>query len=422
MDREFIIDYLKRKREFDGIERDFEITVLPNKITAIVGPRRSGKTYYLLYLMNTGHGNSLYLNFENIFLRETQPREIFEIIKLYTEVFGKPPKTIMLDEVQELKNWDSIARTLLDYGYRLVLTGSSSKLLSKEIASRLRGRSLTFFLLPFSFKEYLRAKGIEITEEYLTLEKTGLILNYLREYLEYGGFPEVVLAPEKREKERIIRSYYDEILLKDFVERHAIKSMELGRFLFEYIIQNYSKELSISKVEGFLSSRVPLSRKTIYSYIEKLEDTLSVFFVDRLSKSIYKRKEWPKKGYIVDTSLSLVLAFSQDIGKKMENLVYLELLRRKNKYPFMEVFYWKDYHQHEVDFVIKEGQGIKQLLQVTYASGRDEVEKREIRSLIKASKELDCKDLLVLTWDYEGEEEREGRKIRYLPLWKWLLF
>ncbi|MEM2585080.1 MAG: DUF4143 domain-containing protein, partial [Thermoproteota archaeon] len=139
------------------------------------------------------------------------------------------------------------------------------------------------------------------------------------------------------------------------------------------------------------------------------------------SKSVYLRRSWPRKIYICDVGLPSVLQFSEKIGDRMENVVFLELKRRQNEHPLLEIFYWKDRQQNEVDFVIKEGLKIKQLIQVTYASGRDEVEKREIKGLMKASKELKCKDLLIITWDYEDEIEIENRKIICKPLWKWLV-
>ena len=127
------------------------------------------------------------------------------------------------------------------------------------------------------------------------------------------------------------------------------------------------------------------------------------------------------KIYINDTGLaSNLISFSSDTGKFMENLVFLEL-KKKELNNIFEIFYWKDYQGREVDFVVKEGLKVKQLIQVTYASGRDEIEKREIRSILKASKELGCKNLLIITWDFEGEETLERQKVRFVPLWKWLL-
>ncbi|RLE41891.1 AAA family ATPase, partial [Candidatus Woesearchaeota archaeon] len=236
IERESIIDYIKREKKFIGIKRELEITQIRGKITSIIGPRRSGKTFYLLYLLNHKYPKALYLNFELIFLKKILAKEFFDIIKIHNEVKGYAPKTLLLDEIQEIKNWQTLLRTLLDYGYEIIVTGSSSKLLSKEIATQLRGRSISYLLLPFSFREFLSIKNFK-PAKFLTFEEKGKVLRFLREYLDGGGFPEVVLSENKFQKEKLLKTYFDEIFLKDFVERHKIKSIEFGRLLFEFMFQ-----------------------------------------------------------------------------------------------------------------------------------------------------------------------------------------
>ncbi|MCD6528312.1 ATP-binding protein [bacterium] len=420
IERKTIIDYIKREKRFSGIKRELKISPIKGKITSIIGPRRSGKTFYLLYLLNFKYQKALYLNFELFFLKKISASEFFEIIKLHNEIKGYTPKVLLLDEIQEVKDWQSLLRTLLDYGYEIVVSGSSSKLLSKEIATQLRGRSIPYLLLPFSFREFLKAKNFK-PEKFLTFEERGKTLRLLREYLDFGGFPEVVLNKNRFQKEKLLKTYFDEIFLKDFVERHQIKRIEQGRLLFEFMFQNFSKEISIKNIQRYLEKRIPFSKKTIYSYLENVKDTISVFFLDKFSLSVYARKSWPKKVYIADVGSSMPLGFFSDIGKRMENVVFLELLRKTNKKPLMEIFYWKDYQQREVDFVIKEGLRVKQLIQVSFASDRNEINEREIKSLLKASELLKCKDLLCITWDYEEVEVIKRKKIKFLPLWKWLL-
>ena len=404
-------DFFSRKKTFKGIERELKISKT-DKIISIVGPRRAGKTWFFYYLSEKVKAGC-YINFEDIAFRNLNPEELFDIIKIFSEINYKP-KTLLLDEVQVMKEWQSIVRSLHDRNYKIFITGSSSKLLSKEISTQLRGRALNYILLPFSFKEYIRAKKVEF-DPYI-FEEQGELLKTLKNYLSYGGFPEVVL---NENKDRILKQYYDEIFYKDFVERHKIKSLDFGRFLFEFSFQNFSKEISFRKIKNFFSDKV--SDTTLYEYVEKLQDTVAVFFLEKISPSIYLRKSWPKKIYVCDLGVAKILGFSQDIGKKMENVVFLELLRETNQNPLFTIYYWKNIHHEEVDFVIKEGINIKQLIQVTYASDKDEITKQEIKALLKASKELNCKDLLVITWDYENEEKYDSRKIRFIPLWKWLL-
>ena len=404
-------DFFKREIKFEGVERALKLPKI-NKIISIIGPRRAGKTWYFYFLFQKEE-NPMYVNFEDITFKYLEAKEFFEILKIFSEIKYEP-KALFFDEVQNLKNWSTLVRSLYDRGFKIFVTGSSSKLLPKEISTELRGRTLSYLLLPFSFSEFLKAKNFKPEAD--IFEKRGTLLKLLHAYLEEGGFPEVVLSENK---EKILREYFNEIFYKDFVERHRIKSLEFGRFLFEFCFQNFSKEISFRKIKNFFGKNV--SDTTLYEYIEKLQDTLSVFFLEKCEKSVYLRKSWPKKIYVCDLGLSNILGFEEDIGKKMENAVFLELLRRTNKKPLMEIFYWKDYQQREIDFIIKEGLKIKQLIQVTYASTRDEIIEREIKSLLKASELLKCKNLLCITWDYEGEEKIGGKKIKFVPLWKWLL-
>ncbi|MEM0259740.1 MAG: ATP-binding protein [Thermoproteota archaeon] len=417
MNKELIKDYFIREKKFKGIKRELEIKDVKDKAISILGPRRAGKTWYMLYLLNTLYKDSLYINFEDLAFRNVRAEDFFEILKIFVEVKGFSPKTILLDEIQIVEGWESLVRTLIDREYKVFITGSSSKLLPKEIATQLRGRTINYLLLPFSFREFLVANNFEIKQNY-TFEEKGSLLKFLDRYLKEGGYPEVVFSDEK---EKLLKRYFDEIFLSDFVERHKIKSFELGRFLFEFIFQNFGKEISINKIGKTIRERVNFTNKTLYDYIDKLQDTLNVFFVDRFSKSIYIRRSWPKKVYVVDTGISVLVRFSKDVGKLMENIVFLELLRKTNSAPLQEIYYWKDYQQNEVDFVIKEGLEIKQLIQVTYASSKDEIEKREIRALTKASELLKCENLLIITWDYEDELKVNNKTIKFIPLWKWLL-
>ncbi len=226
---------------------------------------------------------------------------------------------------------------------------------------------------------------------------------------------------EWSKKEKILREYFETILQKDFIERFEVVNVEIARLIFEFVFQNFSKEISINKIANFVSSKLRKDVKNIvYKYVEKLLDSFSVFFIEKF-ESIYKRKSFMKKIYICDIGLSNIIGFEKDIGKRMENTIFLELVRKTNEKPLMEIFYWKDYQQREVDFVVKQGTKVKQLIQVTYASEKDEIDKREIRALLKASELLRCKNLLVITWDYESEEIVNGKKIKFMPLWKWLL-
>jgi len=211
------------------------------------------------------------------------------------------------------------------------------------------------------------------------------------------------------------------VLYRDLIERYKIENMDVARFLLYSAIQSFTTEFSIHKIFRQLKQKTEVSNKTVYTYSAYLEEVFFAFFLRKFYFSYKKSLLSMPKIYINDTGLaSNLISFSSDTGKFMENLVFLEL-KKKELNNIFEIFYWKDYQGREVDFVVKEGLKVKQLIQVTYASGRDEIEKREIRSILKASKELGCKNLLIITWDFEGEEILERQKVRFVPLWKWLL-
>ncbi|MEM5800837.1 MAG: ATP-binding protein [Candidatus Aenigmatarchaeota archaeon] len=421
-EKEFVLQFftrlVERIKTEKILDRELKFDFLKNKVISIIGPRRSGKTYFLLNVLRKNK-NIIYIDLEHSAFREITHKDFFEIISVFEEYFNTKVEKVLIDEIQRLNNWESLVRSLLDSGYYLMISGSSSKLLSKEIATQLRGRSITYLFLPLSFREYLDFKNVE-RKKFLSISEKVKTIKLLEEFLEWGSYPEILIYPEKREK--ILREYFDTIFQKDFVERFEIVNTYVAKLIFEFILQNFSKEISLNKISNFVSSRIGKNLKNVvYDYAKKLPESLSVFFVEKFSKSVYERKSLGRKVYICDLGLASALSIERDMGKRMENVVFLELLRKTNDIPLLEIFYFKDYQQNEVDFVLKEGLKIKQLIQVTYSSSKDEIEKREIKSLLKASSLLKCKNLLIITWDYEDEIKINNKKIVFKPLWKWLL-
>jgi predicted AAA+ superfamily ATPase len=419
MNKELIKDYLAEfiKTPLPWfIERELKVSETERRVITIIGPRRAGKTYYLYQLMSKNKENALYLNFEDTRLMEVSFKEVRDVIRMFKEICGKEPMYLFLDEVQNLHRWEMAVRELLDTRkFRIFVTGSSSKLLSREIATSLRGRTLTYTLLPFSFSEYLKAKNIPT--QVLSKDDEALIKKELMEYLQFGGFPEVVL---EKEKEKILKEFYDLTLFKDIIERHNLRNISLAKFLLSFFAQNFSCEISVNKILNFFKSQgKKFGRNTLYDYIDKIQDTVAIFFVNRYSEKIYTRESWPKKIYLADTGISRVVRFSTDTGRLMENAVFLELLRRTNIHPLMEIYFLR-VNNREIDFVVKEGMKMS-LIQVCYEIEDLKRREREIKSLLKGSEELKCNDLQIITWDYEGEEKFNGLSIRFIPLWKWLI-
>ncbi len=413
--RDYLLEQLKLTPR-EGIKRELDLADTKNRIVVVIGPRRAGKTYFFQELID-GKRDALYLNFEDTRLLDVKFHEIRDIVRLHTEISGSEPSRLFFDEIQNIARWEAAVRELLDKKkYKIYITGSSSKLLGTEIATQLRGRALRYLLLPFSFREFLTARGVEKTSN-LTLDEQADLKNKFREYLEWGGFPEVVL--EKGERERTLREYFEMILFKDIVERYKMKNIALARFIMAQIFQNFTKEISVNKLAKNVET-AEKSRTTVYDYFGKVQDSVAIFFINRLSSKARIRESWPKKAYVCDNGLTKMVKFSEDIGKLMENLTFLELLRMTNERPLMEIYYWKE-SVGEVDFAVRYGGKIGSLIQVTYASNLKEVDRREIRSLLAASKATGCKKLIVLTWSYDGSKKIERKRILFVSLWKWLL-
>jgi len=413
-------------REWEGrklptaVEREKDPTNLIDwrifKAIPIVGFRRTGKTFLLFNTVKKlGKENTLYIDFED----ERIPRKTETLTKLsdaIKEVYGRKKIVLLLDEIQNIPNWSRWVRRMLDsFNYQIILTGSSSRLSSKEIPTELRGRCICQELYPLSLSEFLRFKNERLEE--LT---DSLKLNLLREYVTFGGLPEIVLSEEER-KYLLIDEYFRTFLVRDIFERYGIRNKELLRELIRILLN--STYTTISKMFNSLKSiGHKVGKETIANYFYYLENSMFVNFVEVISPKIKYSLKAERKVMLVDNFFirRFSTKFSENFGRLMENCVFTQLKNMASENPLIEIFYWKDYQQNEVDFVVKEGLDMKKLIQVTYSSGRDEIERREIKGLIKASEELKCKDLLVITWDYEDEQTVDERKIRFIPLWKWL--
>jgi len=416
------LDKKEEIKEMKVKKRKIEFPETKNFIISVIGPRRAGKTYSIFNLIKKKKlkdEDYLFINFEDDEICEMKRKEIRKAIFYHQEIYGREPKYLFFDEIQNLERWESFVYSLFEKKrYFIFITGSSSKLLSEEIATQLRGRSLTILVLPFSFKEFLQVKGLHVKTKILLSYEESRIKNLLRLYLKEGGFPDIVLTSINREE--YFRDYINLVVFRDIVERYKIRDIGLIKMFVRFAISSFSKEFSIHKIyRTFKSMNVKVSKKTLYRYADMLEDAQFCFFLRKFSFSERESLLSIPKVFLNDPGIAnygRTTKFDEEIGKLMENAVFLELKRKK-----LETFYWRDYQGNEVDFVVKEGLKVKQLIQVTYANDRDEIREREIKDLMKASELLKCKDLLCITWDYEGEEKIKGKKIKFVPLWKWLL-
>jgi len=426
--RETWIELIKDFQEFQlpqSLRRDIKIeTDIPIKrIISIIGARRTGKTFSMFQVMKnlldkkTEKERILYINFESDLLIGCDILDLTNMVKILYEIYPQNKKKkiyLFFDEIQNVPNWEKFVRRIMDSEkIQIFISGSSSKLLSKEIATALRGRTLSYQIYPFSFKEFLKAKNFEI-EKNLSSSKKSKLLNLLEKYLK-GSYPEVIFFEEQREK--ILREILDVTIYRDIVERYGIKNTKLLRLLLKSLV--FSLYFSPHKFYNYLKSLgMKVSKNTIYKYLEYFLDSFVVYTLKKYSKSYKEIEQTSPKIYFIDNGLMTLSGFEAK-GRSMENLVFIELLRRD--FTLNNSLFYFSFNNKEVDFVIKKGKKIKQLIQVCYAIDDYNTKEREVKSLIKASKILKCNNLLIITWNYEGEETIQKKKIKFIPLWKWLL-
>ena len=420
----------ERKDFPEIIERDVEINLSPEEIISITGIRRSGKTFLLLWiaknlLRELSREEILYINFEHELLRNIEVRDVRKIFEIHSELYRRNIKYILFDEIQKVEGWEVLLRRLYDERkYHLFITGSTQELRPRDLAYSLRGRTINYTIFPLNFGEFLRFKRYRFDEkEILIEEEKGRLLKLLTEFIKFGGFPDVVFKENEMEKIKMISSYFDTIILRDIIEKYEIRNSRLLELFIKYVLSISSFYFSGTKAENYFKSiGYRCSKATLLNFFDYAEKSFLLFKSEIFSPKIKDRSQYPVKVYCMDNSFINWVnpRFSENLGANMENIVAIELLRRKET-SNIDFYYWKDYQGREVDFVIKEGVRTRELIQVTYASSRDEIENREIKSLIKASEQLGCKDLRIITWDYEDKLVVDDREIKCIPLWKWLL-
>ncbi len=417
---EIIKDFHKEKLP-ETIQREQKIdTKLKiRRAISIIGPRRAGKTYEMFILIEKirekySIDKTLYVNFERPDLGLVSSQDLVVMLETYYQIYPKNKESqvwLFLDEIQNVSKWESFVRGGLDRGISVFISGSSSKLLSKEVATSMRGRNLSYNIYPFSFREFLRAKKFEIKKFYSSGEK-ALLNNLLNDFLISGGYPEAVIEPNKKNK--IIRDIYDTAIYRDVIERGKIRNIKALKLLIRALLT--SKEFSIHKFYKFIKSQeIKISKNLLYRYIELLSDAFIVFLLRKHDLSYKKSEQSLPKVYFVDNGL-LALNGIDDKGRLLENIVFMELLRREK-----EIAYYQNAQKEEVDFVVKEGKRVKQLIQVSYDIDNFMTLDREVRVLVKASNEFNCNNLVLLTMHEEREDKVNGKKIKIVPVWKWLL-
>lgn len=379
----------------------------PN-ILAVLGVRRSGKSIFSLLLSKQFKESTAYINFDDERLVGIRTEDLNKILQAFYELYGNAD-LIILDEIQNIRGWELFASRLRTTK-KIIITGSNSRLLSGELATHLTGRHIDFTLHPFSFKETLNFRP----DVHLT-EGMARIRSRLNEYIQGSGFPEFTKFGSS-----IVVKTYEDIISKDCIRRHKIRDEETFREMAKYLVSNFSSEFTYSKLSKTFGIK---DVHTVKNYVSHLKDAFLVIVLDRFSPKLKQQVIAPKKAYVIDQGLCNFVGFSlsKNTGRIIENIVCVELSRKKAADPNVETYYWKNHQQNEVDFVIKRGPRVEQLIQVCYDIESANTKERETKALIMASKELGCNNLLIITGDREGQEKVGNRTIKYAPLWKWLL-
>ena len=381
-------------------------------IKLITGPRRAGKSVFSLQLLK--NENFAYLNFDDDQLLKHFDEDA--VIQSLNEIYPDY-RYLLLDEIQNLPDWELWVNKLNRRGSNLVITGSNARLLSGEMATSLTGRYVQIEVFPFSFAEVLRFHKISLPDRQVLIPaEMGNILNHLNNFLLSGGFPEIVLNPSIADN--YLSALFDSVLLKDIMRRFRIRQPRQLFDLSNYLLANCTNPYSFNQLKTGLNFN---SVATVQKFTGYLTEAYLFVILTRYAVKVKTQQKSPGKFYIIDNGFIKARSFriSPNYGSQLENVVFTELLRLHYK-PGLDLFYYHTRNDREVDFLCRKGHVVEQLIQVCYDITNEKTLKREITALTEASSELKCIDLLLITWDDEKIIEQKGSTIHFIPAWKWL--
>lgn len=412
-------------REFHSEElpeifpRSLEIPSSTKKVITIYGPRRSGKSFYLFSIVKKlikkgiPKERIIYLNFEDDRILPLFVAELNALLEAYFELYPEnKTKEIffLLDEIQNVKDWEVFVRRIQDKeNAKIFITGSSSKLLGKEIATALRGRTFSYALYPLNFKEFLIFKRFKLERNFEYSSGRFMIKKFLQEYLEWGGFPEVVLEKNPQLKRKILEEYFNSLVYRDLAERYSLENLDLLKDLFKSLFNNMACLFSVNSYYKASKQNLSVSRQTISEYLAFIQETDYLFLIPKFAYSLKEQKASPKKILCLDNGLrnTITFRFSPDEGKNAENLVGAHLRGQGQ-----EIYFWQG--KREVDWVIKTQTSLK-AINVTYG---DKINQREFEALKEVKTKLkNVKELILITKDLDEQHEQ----VKFVPLYKWLL-
>lgn len=397
------------RQKFDQVQ---ELTA-SSFIIVIMGVRRCGKSTLMQQIRGLQSEQDFCLSFEDERLVSFTLEDFQTLLETFIELFGAQ-KTLYFDEIQNITGWELFIRRMSDYGYKIYITGSNANLLSRELGTHLTGRYVSVELYPYSLQEYCTAKQHPFDIEKISTIQKSLQKKWLNEFQQDGGFPEYLANPIND----YLRTLYENILYRDIIKRYNLTNEKPIKELVVYLASNISKTITyhrLSKILGLSSGA------TVQEYCSYLENCYLFFLVYRYDDSLKKQLAAPKKSYIIDTALARILGFrpSEDTGRFLENMVFIELKRR-----YKDNIY---YHQgdFECDFVLREGIKIIQAIQVTRDLQNPVTKAREYRGLLEAMQTYHLNSGLILTENEQGCDEISANgktySIQILPIAQWLL-
>jgi hypothetical protein len=414
--RQIVADFIE-KPLLETFPREIDVPHDVPKIVSLLGPRRSGKTYVLFHLIDALRKSVqphrlVYLNFEDDRLFPLRLEDMDALVQAYYEMYPENREErvwFFFDEVQEVLNWEKFVRRLFDTeNCRIYLTGSSSKLLSRELATALRGRTLPFEIFPLSFSEFLTFNQVSVNPE--TSKGQATVLHWFDRWLRQGGFPELIFLPEPLHL-RTVEEYLGLMLYRDLTERFSIKNPSLLKYLLKYVVGNMAQPISMAKTFNDLKSQgYALSKNTVYDYLSHLEEAFLVFKVDIWHRSVRAQALNPSKMYLIDPALKYAMSIGEDKGRVLENMVFLHL-RRQGLTPHYVM------GKQEVDFYWENGQPVNVCLDFADMATRE----REIKGMTAALQFLDLPAGHILTRDRTEEIKVEGKTIFVQPAWSYFL-
>ena len=402
--------------------RTLEVPVDSGKVVTLTGVRRSGKTYHLFEVMKTliSQGVSvdqmLYINFEDERLH-LKGEDMDLILQAYRELYPELDLAecyFFFDEIQEVEGWELfVDRLYRSISRHVFVTGSNSKLLSREIATALRGRTLTFEVYPLSFFEYVNILQPGL-DPYNSADRARFVYHFER-FMQQGGFPAILLLKEDSLKQKELQSYFDVMLLRDLVERYSVSQVAILRYFCKRVIGASAGEFSVNKVYLDLKSQdYKISKDTLYGYQENVEAIYMSRFVAKYDESVVKSESAQKKPYVIDQGMGVALDFklSQDRGRLLETTIALELM----KYDMQPTYYQDGV---ECDFVVSDRGQAKAAIQVSADISDEATRQREIRGLVQCCKRLGLSQGLIVTLDTTDKIENEGVGIEIIPAWQY---